>query len=552
MYVVHPNHAPRKLTRVSATSFTLSTFARVDDPFTSSSLYPSAVEFHGGRLFYASPSSKVTTIYSSKVGSFDDHSLSPIDDESALQVTIAEISQKIEWLFSGDNSLIVGSSDGIVAVNGGGVGVAITAGTVEATITSAEPCNSAKPFRKDGFVFYVSVDGRSLRYLEYSLLKEAFQASDANFLSYDITQKGIQKIRYKKDKNDIISCVLGESSNGMITCNFNKDENIIGWHNHKTEYVDTSGSISDIAVITDNTSRQRLFSLLKVGNDYFITRQSEYVEFVERVDFFTNDEKTDEEAYIRKVSEQLKECIYLDQSLTLSNLQEQQGTYDSISGTFTDTDGVFVAGDVGKSIVYKTITGYESGRFKITAVNTANEVDVDVIQEPTDNVYSSWYLTFSSLTGLSDYDNTTVSVVLDGGYLSDFFITGGALELGRDATSIVIGYRYKGVIKSFTLGFNIQGVDTQKGKKVLSNFGVRCVSTAGLKVGSSLYRLEDVQKLSLPAINYLPTKLIDGTAFVGFTDGYNRDKNFYIVQDLPLPATITAVILTARYSIDRG
>jgi hypothetical protein len=34
MYLVHPSHAPRKLTRVSATSFTLATFTRTNDPFT--------------------------------------------------------------------------------------------------------------------------------------------------------------------------------------------------------------------------------------------------------------------------------------------------------------------------------------------------------------------------------------------------------------------------------------------------------------------------------------------------------------------------------------
>ena len=76
----------------------------------------------------------------------------------------------------------------------------------------------------------------------------------------------------------------------------------------------------------------------------------------------------------------MKECIHLDQALTLSNLQEQLGTFDSGAGTFTDTDGIFVGGDVGKHIVYKTLTGYESGRFEITAVNSANEVDVDVLQ----------------------------------------------------------------------------------------------------------------------------------------------------------------------------
>lgn len=548
MYVVHELFPPRKLTRVSAISFTFATYVRTVDPFTGVGLYPAKVQFYKGRLYYAAPTTKITTVYASVTGSFDDHTTTPVDATSALEFTISEISQKIEWLFPGDNSLIVGASDGIVAVNGGGVGETITADTIEATLTSAEPCNSAQPFAKDGLVFYIGVDGRQMHFFEYDLLKEAFTAEDANFISYDITLGGITKIRHKKDRNDLIFGITGGTDKNFLSCNFNRKEAIIGWHDHLTD-----GKFHDVAVITDNSGAQQLFTLMEHNGSYFIERQGPYIAFKNRVKFFTGKTKTerlaDDAAHNRFVAEQLKECIYLDQALMFNNLQEQLGTYDSGAGTWTDTDGIFVAGDVGKHIVYKTITGYESGRLEITAVNSANEVDVDVLQAPTETTSSTWYLTFSALSGLTEHNNTTVSVVADGGYLNDFAVTANAIDLAKQVTHVVLGYKYKGIIKSFSLGFQIKAINTQRMQKAIAGFDVRTVFSAGLEVGSSLYKLEPVQELTPDDINYLPPLPIDGTKSVQFTDDNEKDKFFYVVQDLPLPAVITAVMIETNYTV---
>lgn len=518
--------------------------------------YPQCCLFYKGRLYYANTTLKITTMFASASGLYDDFTLTPVTDASALIFTIAEISQQIDWLFAGDNSLIVGASDGIVAVNGGGVNKPITAGTVDATLTSAPASNGAYPLKKDGFIFYVGLNGRNMYYFNYNLLNEAFQADDANFISYDVTEGGITKIRYKKDRNDLIFATTNSSEFNLLSCNFNAAEKIIGWHDHIGE-----GSFMDQAVITDNDGKPQLFSLVQYGSDFFIERQAEYVEFKQRVKFFTRpDDSTDvakatakaldDEAYNRYVAEQLKGCIFLDNALSYNDLKSNLITYDPNAGTITATSNAFIAGDVGKHIVYKTLTGYESGRFEITGYSTAKIVTVNVLQTPTANVYTDWYLSFSAIAaGLDQYNGTTVSVVADGGYLDDFAVSGGACDFEKQVTHIVIGYRYKGIIKSFCLGIQVQGVNTQTTMKAVSQFGVRCVATAGLEVGTDLYHTEPVQELSQNDINYLPPIPIDGTKYVPFSDDNQQDKFFYLIQDLPLPATVTSVILNANHAL---
>lgn len=552
MIMVHPLVAPYKLTRVSANSFTLATYVRTNDPFTGAGLYPSCVQFYKGRLFYAAPTTKVTTVYASVGGSYFDHTASPVTATSALTFSIADITAPIVWLFPGDLSLIVGSADGIVAVNGGSVGVAVTAATIDATLTTALPCNSTYPFKKEGLMFYSGLDGRNIYYFQYDILTSQFTASDANFVSYDITKGAINKIRYKKDRNDLFFCTLLNMSS-MLSCNFNLKENIIGWHKNIT-----NGQFQDIAVITDNNGVPQLFTLSIRAGTFYIEHQTPFVEFAKRVDFFTGsldnggtaaEENADNVAYNRYVAEQLKQCNYLDNSLSISGLQNNVITYNAGAGTITATSAVFSAGDVGKSISYQTQTGYESGRFDITGYTSTTVVSVTPTQTPTANVYQYWYKTFSSISGATQFNGLTISVFADGGYLGDFAVSAGVINLGKQVTTARLGYKYKGLIKSFCLGMQLQAVNTQINMKVVNGFNIRCVASAGLQVGASLYKLENVQQLTQNDINYLPPIPIDGTKQVPYSDNGDKDKYFYIVQNKPLPATICCVMLTTNYTV---
>lgn len=520
--------------------------------------YPAKCRYYKGRLYYGNTTLRITTIFASKSGDYDNFTTTPVDDASALIFTIADIAQEIEWMFGGDNSLIVGAGDGIVAVNGGTVGSPITAATVSSKPTSAPPCNGAFPLAKDGLIFYVGLDGRNVYYFQYDLLTESFIAEDANFASFDITENGINKIRWKKDRNDLIN---GMNNDGrLLTMNFNAKEKIIGWHEH-----DTFGTFLDEAVITDQEGRPQLFALVLRGSSYYIERQAMLVEFTKRSKFISPyDEEDDialvkefdDDAYKTKLGQQLKECIFLDGALTVSNLQSNFITFHPTGGTvgletgyIIATTPVFAAGNVGKHIVYKTDTGYERGRFEITAYTSNVRVEVKVLQETSQNTYTDWYLTFSTISGLGQYNGSEIAVVADGAYHEDYFVSGGTVDLEKQVTFAVVGYKYGGMIKSFTLGMQIQGENTQTTMKAINEFGIRCVATAGLKVGTSPYKLQPVQDNSSDDVNYLPPLPMDTTKFVTYSDSSEKEKCFYIVQDEPLPAKVTAVFINAAHTV---
>lgn len=519
--------------------------------------YPAHNLFYGSKLYYAATTLRTTTIWGSEDGLYDIFTLpATVLATSALRFTLAEFSQKIEWLFKGDNSMIVGSADGIIAVNGGSVNTAITAETVDTTPTSAEGCNGVYPFKKDGLIFYIGKNNRNMYYFSYDVLSETFGAEDANFISYDVTDGLVTKLRFKKDRDDLIYELKADYN--FNTCNFNTKEKIIGWHEHNVAGETLTAEMHDFACITDNVGNPQIFALNKYGSAYYIERQAEYVRFKERVKFFSGssavDKLADDIAYNRYVAEQLKQCLYLDNALTFSNLKSNLITYagaiivESL-GTITATTPVFSINDEGKHIVYQTATGYESGRFKIINYVSTTVVDVEVLQEPSSVTYTNWYLSFTIVSGLGQYNGTTIGIVTDGGYYKDAAISGGVTEFPGQVTHAVFGYRYKGIIKSFPLGFVYQTENTQTTVKNISQFHIRTTASAGLSVGESLYKLEAVQELTPDDINYLPPRPLDGTKTVIFSGDFVQDKCFYAVQDQPLPAIINSIMITGNYTL---
>lgn len=504
--------------------------------------YPALCLFYKSRLYFARTSAKVTTVWGSGSGSYNSFDLpKTVVDTSPLQLGLTEIRQPIEWMFGGDNSLVVGAADGIVPINGGGNSAAITASSAQGNVTSADGCNSVRPIKKDGLIFYIGQNNRNAYYFRYDLLSESFIANDANVLSYDVTSGGITKLRWKKDRNDLVYALKPDGS--FLTLNFNKSEKIIGWHINTTD-----GLVKDIATITNNDGGPQLFALVYRNSAYYIERIADPVQFAERSHFYTGDKAADRDAYGRYVADQMLGCVYLDGALVVSDLKSVGITYSD--GVITADSAVFSSGDVGKHIVYKTDTGYEYGRFEITGYTSSTVVEAEVLQEPSTNTYSSWYLSFSTVSGLGKFNGTSVGVVADGGYLDDYDVSGGTLDLGHQVCVAVIGYKYTGLLKSFSLGIQLQGENSQATQKFISGFTLFSVASAGGKVGTDRYRLAQVQDLSQNDLNYLPPLPMDGKKYVSYPDDGDIEKCFYVVQDEPLPLNIACVMpdtkMTAR------
>ena len=164
------------------------------------------------------------------------------------------------------------------------------------------------------------------------------------------------------------------------------------------------------------------------------------------------------------------------------------------------------------------------------------------------NTWGRFYISFNEVSGLEAFNGQKIPVVVDGGYLEEFEIQDGKLSLGREATSIVVGYGYEGILKTFNLGFYANGKNLQTTHKRISEFVLRFVNSAGGKIGTDLDSMQEIQYFSINGFLDLPPLPMDGDEKRTVPDTTAEEKYIYLVQDLPLPLNLTMIQYNVQFS----
>lgn len=539
LYLVMNEINPRKLTRKASNEFELTNVTATGLDFKTVG-YPSSVCFYSGRLWYGGFDKNPLTIYASKTADYDHFTIPSSNSVAtdALKLVLSEISDPILWIRAGKRNLYVGNAEGVTLVNGGNYNTPIKSTEVAASLANHEGCYYSVPVYRDNQMMYISNDQRKVYMFDYDLLSEKFVSTNLNQLAVDITKDKIKSVVYKDDNNNNVY-VLTEKGT-LLTLLYNKTENIMGWYLNETD-----GKIVNICKMTNPQGEDDLFAIVKRDGVNYLERLSDEVEFT---NFYQSPyylEDKDKAYYNRLIAEELKKCIYLDNATVINNLYTSVISY--ADGKITCSEDVFNDNHVDHFVVVKTKTGKEYGYFKINSIESATVANVEVLSNgfyPSE--WSEWYISFNKVSGLSDYDGKTFSVVADGGYLGDFVVDNGVLDLGREATSIVYGLPYRGELKTFTIGNIVNAVNLQTHQKRISEFVLRFVNSSGVNIGTDLQDLEAVQNFNPTGFFDLPPLPMDGDERRQVSDMHSRSKCIFVTQTLPLPMNLTMI----QYNID--
>lgn len=562
--VLYINHndghfAEYQLKRTASNAFTLTKTAYTNSGTASLSSnsetenhgYPCTCAFYENRLNRCSSSKYPTYLYGSKGADYNNITVGT-NTNDGYQFDLAEANSKALWLKSGVNSLLVGTAEGILTVNGGDTTKAITPTDITAKLSCRDGVSKVLPVHKDNFVFFVSSNQRQLYMFEYDVLLEQFKATNLSKGNYEITKGGIKKLANKFDRFGLIFALCGGK---LLAICFSNDEAVNAW----SEFI-TDGEFIDICTVTRPDGNYDLFANVKrVINGitrYYLERLTETVEFSRFEDFVSDIPKgsnatdileikrEDRYAFYRKIAEELRDCNYLDCSIKYSGLHSE--TIQLNDDTLTCNDEIFTINDVGKRIWVKTITGREYGIFDIKEFVSSTEIKVKILLEPTSNTISQWYLSATHFSGLNHLEGETVAVVGNGGYIGDFVVENGQVDISNanvnKVGSAVIGLKHKGILKSPNLGVTLQGLQTFTNMKNIYKMGLQLSFSAGGKIGSNMYDLAEVQDFNPDGLYDVPPLPMDGYKEIEYSDDYDKEKHYFIVQDSPLPLHITAVI----------
>ena len=208
----------------------------------------------------------------------------------------------------------------------------------------------------------------------------------------------------------------------------------------------------------------------------------------------------------------------------------------SISGTLTE-DEFYV-------IVKRTINGATKRYVEVFAPFDFDETDA------TDFKFVDSHLTYSgsattTLSGLAHLEGQSVSILADGATHADKVVSSGQITLDRSTTKAVVGLAYDSVLQTMRVeGGAAEGTSQGKTKRI-NKVVLRLFETIGAKVGPSLTNLETIpfRTTSSQMDNPVDT-LLAGDKEIEFRDDYNTDGFIFVKQDQPLPLSVLAIYPT--------
>jgi hypothetical protein len=565
MYIVHPSYVPYKLTRAGHASWTLATYTRTSDPFTGANKYPGAVGFYGGRLHMGGTNDDPDGWFGSRApdpttgaSRYDDFTIGTAAGDAIFFIISSQnnTSDRIRFFSGNSKFMVIGTFGGLYKANGGADGVAITPTAFSVVPISSYGVANFNPVFVNQQTVYVEVGERTLRSFEFDFLADSYQAFDKNLLADEITEGGVKQIAFTQGRPDLIWAVRNDGR--LLSCTFLSKEEVAGWSEHP---LGGGGKVLSVAPDARVNNFDRLIVCVERTIDGVTRRYNEYMTddpyILDKVEYYTgkSNEDADERRYRNLTFELQKQFNRLDSSILLDTVQSVSLALSALTGTVTATAGgsVFTSADVGKYIFIKYLTGDETGVGRIVGYTSGTQVTLLISQDfhsvsiPT----GGWYKLTNTVRGLHHLEGATVNVITDGAVHPDCVVTGGAITLRYYARTVIVGFKYLGMIRTLDLEFGADTGVAQGKPRTVVGLALKVRNMLGGSYGTNLRALYQIAEVPMrrDGADYTdrPTLLKQGILDLANFDGWENEKKITILQEY-LPMTLLGIIPTMDVS----
>lgn len=574
MYIAHNAYEPRKLTRSGHTNWTLATYVRTADPFTTSNDWPRAVCFTDtGRIIFGGTLNRPETFYGSKAPTTGttnyDNFTTGTNPTDAFVFTLAPIQGKvdsIQWLANTNKFLVAGTFGSIRRMYGSLDTDPISATEITAKSVDNYGCYYTLPVVVGNSLFYIQRGGLYLRSMEYDLQSDGYITVDRNLVAEHLTRAGIVQLVQQQGTPDLIWTL--RSDGRLLGLTFKDKEDISGWHRHylggkslnASNILVNYANVVSLGRMPRPTNTDQLWVVVARRINGQLVRSVEYLTdppvYPVRDNFYTSDDtdEVDETLYQDALYEAQKDAIHLDMSSsydgsafgTAVGASVTPGAVTGAGVTFTASAAVFTAAMVGRQIWKKyDVNGNGGGRASITGFTNSTTVTCTVLHDFDSTAAipaGSWFLTATGLTNLDYLEGETVRVIVDGGPHNDVTVTAGAVTLTGPASKVHVGYGYRGIIE--TLNIDSGGVTgtAQAKPRNLVQASLRLKDTIGITLGTSPYIQEKLTFRGGDQLLSRPVPPNTGIFEQLYSDSWQSDgKQLFIVQDFSVPCTVLSM-----------
>ena len=232
LYICHPNHDVRKLSRTGHTNWTLATVSFTQTSsltISGANNRPSCVSFFEQRLVFANTNNNPQTLWFSKSGDYENFTTGTNADDAMIYTIASNQVNAIQYL-KAVRTLVVGTSGGEFTVSADGTDASITPTNVTIKRQSSFGSASVDAIPAGNAILFLQKAKRKIRELAYNFDSDGYVAPDLTILNDTVTKSGINEMVYQQEPDSIIWCVRDDGELAGLT--YQRSENVVAWHRH--------------------------------------------------------------------------------------------------------------------------------------------------------------------------------------------------------------------------------------------------------------------------------------------------------------------------------
>ena len=214
---------------------------------------------------------------------------------------------------------------------------------------------------------------------------------------------------------------------------------------------------------------------------------------------------------------------------------------------------------LGGSGVVESITAIPSGTEDQVYLSVKRTIDSSTVrhivfmksiyfnQDVGDGFYVDSGITYdgsstTSITGLDHLEGETVQILADGSTHADKTVSSGSITLDRSASKVHVGYSYDSLVETLRLEAGADDGIAQGKIKRIHGITARFLDTVGAELGPDTSNLDRLPFRDSSMAMDTAVPLFNGDKEIFFPSGYENDAQVVIRQNQPLPMTIVAIM----------
>ena len=285
MYLVHPSHAVRTLTRTdhNAWAFATPTFTENTTPsLTGTDNHPSVVTFFEQRLVFAATNNNPQTLFFSKNADYTNFTTGTGDNDALIYTIASNKVNAIRYL-SATRILNIGTSGGeyvLTTTNGSPV-------TPTSTVIrkySNYGCVNAEVVQVADVTLFAQRGARKIREFRYvgEVDVGGYTAPDITVLAEHLTEGGIEEFAFQQEPESIVWARRNDGT--LLGLTYRREEEIVAWHKHVLGGAFSGGQarVESIISLPTDSGEDELYMIVKRTIN---GQTKQYVEVMKTFDF---------------------------------------------------------------------------------------------------------------------------------------------------------------------------------------------------------------------------------------------------------------------------